>query len=100
MEACRKIELAQVLFQFQKGIEIDAEKSKCLYPRYFSLCRPQGIAEAHSRRGSGGGLQRHEKLAAATRAAVKALGLELYAPDSPSNALTAVKVPRPSAERN
>jgi aspartate aminotransferase-like enzyme len=24
---------------------------------------------------------------------VKALGLELYAPDSPSNALTAVKVP-------
>jgi aspartate aminotransferase-like enzyme len=37
--------------------------------------------------------RRHEKLAAATRAAVKALGLELYAPDSPSNALTAVKVP-------
>jgi aspartate aminotransferase-like enzyme len=37
--------------------------------------------------------QRHEKLAAATRAAVKALGLELYASDSPSNALTAVKVP-------
>jgi aspartate aminotransferase-like enzyme len=37
--------------------------------------------------------RRHERLAAATRAAVKALGLELYAPDSPSNALTAVKVP-------
>jgi aspartate aminotransferase-like enzyme len=37
--------------------------------------------------------QRHEKLAEATRSAVKALGLELYAPDSPSNALTAVKVP-------
>jgi len=37
--------------------------------------------------------KRHEKLAAATRAAVRALGLELYAPDSPSNALTAVKVP-------
>jgi len=37
--------------------------------------------------------RRHEKLAAATRAAVKALGLDLYAPDSPSNALTAVKVP-------
>ena len=37
--------------------------------------------------------RRHEKLAAATRAAVKAVGLELYAPDSPSNALTAVKVP-------
>ena len=36
---------------------------------------------------------RHEKLAEATRTAVKALGLELYAPDSPSNAVTAVKVP-------
>jgi aspartate aminotransferase-like enzyme len=37
--------------------------------------------------------RRHEKLAEATRAAVKALGLGLYAPDSPSNAVTAVKVP-------
>jgi len=37
--------------------------------------------------------QRHEKLGSATRAAVKAIGLELYAPNSPSNALTAVKVP-------
>lgn len=37
--------------------------------------------------------RRHEKLAEATRAAARALGLELYAPDSPSNAVTAVKVP-------
>jgi aspartate aminotransferase-like enzyme len=37
--------------------------------------------------------RRHEKLAEATRAAAKAIGLELYAPDSPSNAVTAVKVP-------
>jgi aspartate aminotransferase-like enzyme len=37
--------------------------------------------------------RRHEKLAEATRAAVMAMGLELYAPESPSNALTAVKVP-------
>ncbi len=36
---------------------------------------------------------RHEKLAEATRQAVRALGLELYAPDSPSNAVTAVKIP-------
>ncbi len=34
---------------------------------------------------------RHDRLARATRAAMKALGLELYAPESPSNALTAVK---------
>ena len=37
--------------------------------------------------------KRHEKLARATREAVKALGLELLAPESPSNALTAIKAP-------
>jgi aspartate aminotransferase-like enzyme len=37
--------------------------------------------------------QRHRKLAAATRAAVRALGLGLYAPESPSDAVTAVKIP-------
>lgn len=36
---------------------------------------------------------RHERLANATRAAVRALGLELYADRSPSSALTAVKIP-------
>lgn len=37
--------------------------------------------------------RRHEQLAEATRAAARALGLELYAPDSPSDAVTAVKLP-------
>lgn len=37
--------------------------------------------------------ERHELLARATREAVKALGLELFAAESPSNALTAVKIP-------
>ncbi|MFH0855318.1 MAG: alanine--glyoxylate aminotransferase family protein [Candidatus Omnitrophota bacterium] len=36
---------------------------------------------------------RHRKLAEATRAAVKALGLELFAPDAGSDVVTAVKVP-------
>ena len=36
---------------------------------------------------------RHDLLARATREAVKALGLELFAEESPSNALTAVKIP-------
>ncbi len=39
-------------------------------------------------------LKRHARLAEATRAAVKAIGLELFAPKSPANALTAVKVPQ------
>ncbi len=38
--------------------------------------------------------RRHERLASATRAAVRALGLDLYAPNSPSNGVTAVKIPK------
>jgi aspartate aminotransferase-like enzyme len=37
--------------------------------------------------------RRHKKLAEATWAAVRALGLELFAPEAPSEAVTAVKVP-------
>jgi aspartate aminotransferase-like enzyme len=37
-------------------------------------------------------LARHRRLAEATRAAIKAMGLELYA-ESPSDSVTAVKVP-------
>jgi aspartate aminotransferase-like enzyme len=37
--------------------------------------------------------KRHERLAQATREAVKALGLELFAPTAPSDALTAIKAP-------
>jgi len=36
---------------------------------------------------------RHARLAGATRAGIEALGLELFAPTSPSNAVTAAKVP-------
>jgi len=36
---------------------------------------------------------RHKKMANATRAAVKALGLELFAPDAASDVVTAVKAP-------
>jgi len=38
-------------------------------------------------------VERHAQLAEATRAAIRALGLELFAPESPSNAVTAVKSP-------
>lgn len=38
--------------------------------------------------------KRHERLANATRAAMKAIGLELYAKESPSNAVTAICAPQ------
>ena len=37
--------------------------------------------------------RRHKKMADATRAAIKALGLELFAPTAASDVVTAVKVP-------
>ncbi|HDL18825.1 MAG TPA: alanine--glyoxylate aminotransferase family protein [Bacteroidetes bacterium] len=43
--------------------------------------------------------QRHQKLATGTRAAMRALGLELLA-KNPSNALTAVKIPKALREKN
>jgi aspartate aminotransferase-like enzyme len=49
-----------------------------------AMIRREGLQEV---------FRRHDRIARATRAAVKALGLELYAPDAPSNAVTAVKVP-------
>jgi aspartate aminotransferase-like enzyme len=38
--------------------------------------------------------RRHEKLAHATREAVKALGLEMFTKESPSNAVTAINAPK------
>ena len=44
--------------------------------------------------GLGNVFSRHKKMADATRAAVKALGLELFAPTAASDVVTAVKVPQ------
>jgi len=88
-----------------------AETSKC--PKYYFDCKKEhkkitdnssaytspvslviGLKEALAmmkEEGLDNMYARHDRLARATRAAVTALGLELYAPDSPSNALTAVK---------
>jgi aspartate aminotransferase-like enzyme len=48
------------------------------------LLRKEGLPQVFAR---------HERLAQATRTAMKALGLELYAKASPSNSLTAVETP-------
>lgn len=48
------------------------------------ILRAEGLENAFAR---------HEKLAAATRAAVKALGLDMFTKESPSNAVTAINAP-------
>ena len=86
-------DLPKFYFSFKKELK-SAQKNQNSFTPAISLF--VGLRESLNlirKEGLKGVFQRHEKLAEATRAAVKALGLELYAPDSPSNALTAVKVP-------
>jgi len=88
-----KSNLPKFYFDFKKELK-NALKNQSSYTPAISLF--VGLQESLRlirKEGLEAVFKRHEMLAAATRAAVKALGLELYAPGSPSNALTAVKVP-------
>ncbi|HSB07649.1 MAG TPA: alanine--glyoxylate aminotransferase family protein [Thermodesulfobacteriota bacterium] len=88
-----KSNLPRYYFDFKKELK-NIQKNQSAYTPAITLFA--GLRESLrmiQKEGLEAVFQRHEILAAATRAAVKALGLELYAPDSPSNALTAVKVP-------
>jgi aspartate aminotransferase-like enzyme len=85
--------LPKYYFDFKKELK-SAQKNQNSYTPAISLFI--GLRETLRmirKEGLEGVFRRHEALAGATRAAVKALGLELYAPETPSNALTAVKVP-------
>jgi len=85
--------LPKYYFDFRKELK-SAQKNQNAFTPAISLF--VGLKESLRlirREGLEAIFRRHEKLAEATRAAARALGLELYAPDSPSNAVTAVKVP-------
>jgi aspartate aminotransferase-like enzyme len=85
--------LPKYYFDFKKELK-SSQKNQSSYTPAISLF--VGLRESLNlirKEGIEAIFLRHEKLARATRAAVKALGLELYAPDSPSNAVTAVKIP-------
>ncbi len=85
--------LPKYYFNFKKELK-SSQKNQSSYTPAISLF--VGLRETLSmirKEGLETLFGRHEKLATATRASVKALGLELYAPDSPSNAVTAVKIP-------
>ena len=85
--------LPKFYFDFKKELK-NAQKNQSAFTPAISLF--VGLKESLNmirKEGLEAVFQRHERLAEATRAAMKALGLELYAPDSPSNALTAVKMP-------
>lgn len=86
-------DLPRYYFDFKKELK-SSKKNQSAYTPAISLF--VGLRESLRmirQEGLEAVFRRHERLAEATRAAVRALGLELYAPDSPSNAVTAVKIP-------
>ena len=85
--------LPKYYFDFKKELK-SSKKNQSAYTPAISLF--VGLRESLRmirQEGLEAVFRRHERLAEATRAAVRAIGLELYAPHSPSNALTAVKIP-------
>ncbi len=85
--------LPKYYFNFKKELN-SAKKNQSSYTPAISLY--VGLKETLNmirNEGLEGVFRRHEKLASATRSAVRALGLELFAPETPSNALTAIKIP-------
>ena len=85
--------LPKYYFDFRKELK-GTKKNQSSYTPAISLF--VGLRESLrmiQKEGLEGVFRRHQKLAAATRAAVKALGMGLYAPESPSDAVTAVKIP-------
>jgi len=85
--------LPKYYFDFQKELK-STKKNQSSYTPAISLF--VGLRESLNmirKEGLDALFRRHQTLARATREAVKALGLGLYAPDSPSEAATAVKIP-------
>ncbi len=80
-------------FDFAKELK-NAEKGQNAYTpavslivglrEVLSMIKEETLAGVHAR---------HARLATAMRTGIEALGLELFAPDAPSNAVTAVKAP-------
>ncbi len=92
-ELVKRSTLPKYYFDLRKEYE-SLRKNSSAYTPAVSLV--VGLREA-LRRIQAEGLEqvfaRHDRLARATRSAMQAIGLELFAKDSPSNAVTAVKVP-------
>ena len=88
-----KSDLPKFYFDFKKELK-STKKNQSSYTPAISLF--VGLRESLNmirKEGLEPLFRRHEKLARATREAVKALGLGLFAPDSPSDAVTAVNIP-------
>ncbi len=92
LDAAEKSDLCKYYFSFKKANKA-FEKNDTPFTPAISLIRGLSVAlERIKKEGIEHIIERHKKLAQATRAAVSALGLSLFA-KNPSNALTSVKIP-------
>jgi aspartate aminotransferase-like enzyme len=80
-------------FDFRKERKALAKNQSAYTPAVSLIIGLKEVLEEIKRDGLEKCLAHHSRLARVTRTAMEALGLELYAKDSPSDAVTAVKVP-------
>jgi aspartate aminotransferase-like enzyme len=85
--------LPKYYFDFRKQLESAQRNQSAFTPAITLVIGLRESLRKIRREGLKALFARHDLLARATREAIKALGLELFAAESPSNALTAVEIP-------
>ncbi len=93
LQAVRTSTNARYYFDLRSEIDVQPENQTAFTPAVSLLVGLREALQIMLEDGLAALFARHEALARATRAAMEALGLELLAPDSPSFACTAVRVP-------
>jgi len=88
-----KSDLPKFYFDFKKELKKIKENQTNFTPAVSLIMGLREALKIIREDGLENTFKRHARLAEATRAAARALGLELFAPESPSNAVTAIKAP-------
>lgn len=91
--AAERSDLPKFYFDLKKEKKSQIKNENAFTPAVSLLIGLQAVLRQLKEDGLEAVFARHDLLARATRAAMLALGLELYTQDLPSNAVTAVKVP-------
>jgi len=92
-KACEKSDLPKYYFDFRKERKSLANGETAYTPAVSLIVGLHEVLKIMDETGMDKIYAENAKMAEATREAMKALGLELYAPESPSEACTAVKAP-------
>ncbi len=88
-----KSTLPKFYFDFKKELKNIKDNQTAYTPAVSLIMGLSQVLKEMKKEGLENIYKRHQKLADATREAMKAIGLKLFAPESPSNAVTAVYSP-------